>query len=261
MTSVLAQQDQALANFLPTPIEPVSAPQGRYIDPRLVWIGIPDAAIEQINADAQAVGMSKDQIALAINAQKAFPYWQFRNDIQKYAPINSSRYLRNLQLVELKIHLHKSNQQTGKNRKAFNATVRTVSDGFESREYIFKPSMYSMWSQGFLVSCLNLLDSDGGILQPFTLDTKKGKNDKTYFCSLYGSDFDRDKISQSSLDLGRKFKSFRSECKEQDEEWTYGQHQGLREAFLDAFDWVNEALADAYRTDDNEVVETTAEAA
>lgn len=258
MPSTLSTQDQALANLLPTPIETPAAPKGNYVDPRLVWIGMPDEAKEQIKTKALELGLSPDQIKLALKTQNVFPYWQYRNDTQQYAPINTSNYLYQLQLVELKIHSHKSNAQTGKNRKAFNATVRAVSDS-DRKEYIFKPSMYSMWSQTFLSGCLNLLD-DGGILQPFNLSTIKGNNDITYFANLYGPTFDRNNISQSCLELNQKFKAFRAECKQQEDEWSYGQHPGLREAFLEAFDRINEALAEAYRTDDDEVVDTTASA-
>ena len=262
MSSTLATQDQALANLLPTPIsQSSSSVKGNYVDPRLVWIGMPDMAKEQIKTKALELGLSPDQTKLALKSQDVFPYWQYRNDTQQYAPINTSKYLYQLQLVELKIHCHKSNAQTGKNRKAFNATVRTVSevDDFTPKEYIFKPSMYSMWSQTFLSGCLNLLD-DGGILQPFNLSTIKGNNDITYFANLYGPTWDRNNISQSSLELNQKFKAFRAECKQQEDEWAYGQHPGLREAFLEAFDRINEALAEAYRTDDDEVVDTAASA-
>lgn len=259
MTSTLATQDQAFHNLLPTPIEAPASPKGNYVDPRLVWIGMPDEAKEQIKTKAVELGLSPDQIKLALKTQDVFPYWQYRNDTQQYAPINSSKTLYQLQLVELKEHSHYSNEQTGKKRKAFNATVRAVSDSAR-KEYIFKPSMYSMWSQTFLCASLNLLDSEGGILQPFNLSTTKGYNDITYFANMYGQTYDRNNISQSSLELSQKFKAFRAECKQQEDEWAYGQHPGLREAFLEAFDRINEELAEAYRTDDDEVLDTTATA-
>ena len=128
MTSTLATQDQTFHNLLPTPIEAPASPKGNYVDPRLVWIGMPDEAKEQIKTKAVELGLSPDQIKLALKTQDVFPYWQYRNDTQQYAPINSSKTLYQLQLVELKEHSHYSNEQTGKKRKAFNATVRAVSD-------------------------------------------------------------------------------------------------------------------------------------
>ena len=92
------------------------------------------------------------------------------------------------------------------------------------------------------------------------MSTTKGYNDITYFANMYGQTYDRNNISQSSLELSQKFKAFRAECKQQEDEWAYGQHPGLREAFLEAFDRINEELAEAYRTDDDEVLDTTATA-
>lgn len=232
---VIEDNDTAL---VPTPSAPIGSLEIS-VDSNLTWIGMPDQAVDEVKAKGREFGKSDEEINALIDTLKVFPYWQAPcpGVRTRWTPIQSVRYLKDLQLESVKIFSYPSRGQ------ALNITIKAAHESTSDQRYILKPTLCNCWSQSFLTYAIGMLEHpDYSITSAFTLSSKPGRGG-TWWAGLYpvaGGDY---RTFQNDY-LYQRFAELRKEAFA--EELAYHQHKPLKALIEECVGTVAAALDDAY---------------